>query len=494
MSALPSVLRNSAALLAGTGASKLLVLASYAILTRTLGPEGFGRYSLVFAWLAFFEVFTDSGLDALVAREGARDRPSVGRRLGDALILRVVLVAAALPIAVALAGPVTGAAIGGAVALAGLALLTSGRRPSLRSLLEIPFRLDLDLRLPILLAVLGEILHVALIAGPLRGAGVEGAVLAQAIAPLPFLFLLAAAVRRRADIRVRFDAGRLLRLLRTCAPFLGVLLLNVVLARVDVLMLQRMRGAHEVGLYAAPTRIVEVANLLAMLLMASVFPLFAAARDDEARVSRLFRESLRVLVGILAPLVAAQIAFAGPLVLMLFGRDWGGSATVLPWLAGAEILVYADIVITSRLLATGRERLNLRLLGAAAVTNVALNLVLIPEYGARGAAVATLVAYAVRVIGGFLPADGRALTRETLGAILPATVAGALAFAPSVIGGPWRAVAFAGGAIAYPVLLWLFGGVRLDDLRDLRAALGKTAPRREAGPAEDDVGDGPDRA
>ena len=45
----------------------------------------------------------------------------------------------------------------------------------------------------------------------------------------------------------------------------------------------------------------------------------------------------------------------------------------------------------------------LGMLAGAAVTNVALNLLLIPTHGARGAAIATLVAYGVRVVGGLLP-------------------------------------------------------------------------------------------
>ncbi|MCA9753391.1 MAG: oligosaccharide flippase family protein, partial [Gemmatimonadetes bacterium] len=376
MSAVSSVLRNSAVLLSGTIGSKLLVLFSYAVLTRTLGPAGFGRYSLVFAWIAFFEVFTDAGLDSLTAREAARDRESTGRRVGDALILRFLLAAITIPIAAWAFRVFTPEVTFPLAALAGLVLLTSARRASLRSALEVPFRIDLAMGLPTLLAVLAEAVHLGLVAGPLRRLGVEGAVAAQSLSPLPFLILLAIASHRRAAIRLRPDPARLGALARTSLPFVAVLIVNVVLARVDVLMLEYLRDSHEVGVYAAPTRVVEVANLLAILLMTSVFPLFAERRGEEARVERLFRESLRVLVAVVVPVVALQIAFAGPLVRMLFGRDWSASAAVLPWLALSEVLVYADIVITARLLATGRERLNLGLLAGAALANVALNLVL----------------------------------------------------------------------------------------------------------------------
>lgn len=474
MSSLPAILRNSAVLLTGTLLSKLLVLASYAVLTRTLGPAGFGQYSLLFAWIAFFEIITDSGLDALVQRESAQEPGETGRYVAEALVLRTLLAVGAVGAAVLLFRPLTGSELGAPlVALAAATLVTSSRRTSWRSLLETPFRIELDMRLPMILAVTAEVIHLALLVGPVREYGVTGAIAAQALAPLPLLAWILLAAHAKAPLRGRPSAARLATLARGTLPFALGLLANVILARVDVLMLERLRDSTEVGWYAAPTRIVEVANLLPAMLMASVFPLFARLREDVGAVARMFQESLRALVAGLIPLVGIQIVFAGPLLVTLFGDGWRPSADVLPWLALAEILIYADIVTTARLTATGRERLNLLLLAIAAAANVALNWYWIPAYGARGAAGATLVAYAVRVGVPWLLPPTRSLARETWSALTPAILAGLLAFGPAVLWDSWRIALFALGVVLYPPLLWLFGGLKVADFVTLRAVLRK---------------------
>jgi len=479
MSTLPALVRNSTLLTVGTAASKALVLAAYLLLTRALGPDDFGRYSLVFAYLAFFELVADCGLDALAVRQLARDGAgeAAERRLGDSLLLRALLILLVVPVA-ALAFPaITGnRADAPLVLLAGIALVGSNRRPSLRSLFEVPFRADLRMGLPTLLGVMSEGLHLALLAALLPGWGLPGAVGAQGLAPLPFLLLLGAISVRRLRPRVSFDAGRLVALFRKAAPLLGTLALAVMLARLDVLMLERMRGAHDVGLYAAPVRIVEVLNLLPMLLMTSVMPLFSRYTADPLMADRLFRASVRLLTIVIVPVIAFEIAFAGPIVTRLLGDAYAPSAAVLPWLALAELLICVDIVTGARLVATGLERRNLQLVLFATATNVGVNVWLIPVLGPRGAALATLAAFCVRIGAGLLFRDTRELTRLALRSLRPATLAGAVCFGASFLPGPARLPAFTFGIVAYPLALYLLGAVRIAELQRFLAALKDAAP------------------
>lgn len=473
MSTLPALVRNSTLLALGTVASKGLVLVAYLLLTRALGPEDFGRYALIFAYLAFFELIADCGLDTLSVRQMARDgvRGDTAQRLGDSLLLRLLLIALAVPGA-ALAFPLVTGQSGDAplVLLAGLTLVASNRRPSLRSLFEVPFRADLRMGLPTLLGVLTEVLHLLLLLWLLSTWGLAGAVGAQGLAPLPFLFVLAMFSMRRIRPRMQPNSRRLGALLLKAAPLLGILLLNVLLQRLDVLMLERMRDSVEVGLYAAPVRIVEVLNLLPILLMTSVYPLFSRYAAEPLMLDRLFRASLRVLVVVVIPVVALEIAFAAPIIRLLLGEAYAPSAEVLPWLALAEIGIYADIVIGARLVATRHERRNLQLVLFAMLTNLGVNLWLIPLLGARGAAVATLAAFSVRVLAGVLFSDTRALTVLAVRSLLPAAIAGLVCFGPAILLGDLRLAAFTFGVVAYPVALYVLGAVRPAEVTRLIAA------------------------
>jgi O-antigen/teichoic acid export membrane protein len=473
MSTASLLLRNSSVLLAGTFAAKGLVLLSYLILTRKLGAEAFGLYSFLFAYLAFFELFPDAGLETLLVREGARGEVRLARKVGDAWILRALLALVSLPLAVAalpLSTQNTEASF--FVLLGAIPWLTSNRRTSLRSLLDIPYRIRLRMGLPTLLNVLAEGAHVAILPAAIAAFGLAGAITAVGVAPLPFCLALAFFSARLLKPDLAFDPGALRALFRSALPLLGGLLLNFVLVRSDVLLLERLRGTLEVGIYSAPARLVETANFVPALLMTSVYPLLSASHPaDPARITKLFTISLRFLAALLVPVIALEIAFARPLVFLLFGESFAGSAPVLPWLAASEILIFVDIVFTARLLATNHDRRNVQLIAAAAAFNVAANLVLIPAYGATGAAAATILAYAVRLGCAFFFADTRSVSKEAIFAITPALAAGALASLVTMLAGA-RGWAAAGLAVfAYAFLLVLLRGVRPEEVREIGKAV-----------------------
>lgn len=473
MSSLPALVRNSLVLLAGTAASKALVFLSTLVLVRSLPAEGFGLYTLVFAWLSFFELLPDAGLDMLAVREAQAPGANRRRILGDALFARALLIAAAAPAAAALA-PLAGEdpELALLAALGALTWISSFRRASLRSLLDLPYRVALRMEVPAVLGAMAEAAHLAVLPVALAVAGVAGAVTAQGLAHLPFALALAALSFRRLRPELRPAPRVAAATLRRTAPLFGLLVANAVLARVDVLMLEAMRGSREVGIYAAPVRLVEVANLLPILLMTSVYPLLAAAGpSDPERVDRLSRRSLRFLAAVIAPVIVVETAFAGPLVRLFFGEQYGASAAVLPALAAAELLIFADIVMNARFVATGLEKRNLQLVAAAAATNVAANLVLIPAHGAAGAALATLLAYAVRVVASLGPRETRAAGRSALAAILPAAGAGAAAWGALTALGPGTPAGIGLAVVAYGGGLAALRGLRPEDLRQIRRAL-----------------------
>jgi O-antigen/teichoic acid export membrane protein len=165
-----------------------------------------------------------------------------------------------------------------------------------------------------------------------------------------------------------------------------------------------------------------------------------------------------------------EIVFAGPLVRRLFGADYAGSAAVLPVLALSELLIFADIVQNARFVATRLERRNLQLVVTAALTNVVANFLLIPEYGAVGAAAATLLAYGVRIAGGLLPAETRPAARDALRVLLPAGAAGAAALGVT----RWLGTGAAGlvaAAVTYAALLAALRGIRPEGAREILQAL-----------------------
>ena len=159
-------------------------------------------------------------------------------------------------------------------------------------------------------------------------------------------------------------------------------------------MLERLRGVEAAGTYAVAARLSEVWYLVPVALMGAVFPALWARRADEAAYARSLQASLDLLLALaLAVAIVVQV-FGAPIVHVLFGPRFAESVPVLQIHVWAGLFVFMRALLSRWLMAEDLLQFSLVTHLAGAVANVALNLVLIPRFGASGAAVATVISYA----------------------------------------------------------------------------------------------------
>jgi O-antigen/teichoic acid export membrane protein len=82
--------------------------------------------------------------------------------------------------------------------------------------------------------------------------------------------------------------------------------------------------------------------------------------------------------------------FSDLIIILIYGENFLQSIKILNVLAPAVLLFFLNFLLSNVLIASGREKLNAWNLVIATILNIFLNLALIPEYGAKGAAWATL--------------------------------------------------------------------------------------------------------
>jgi O-antigen/teichoic acid export membrane protein len=108
-----------------------------------------------------------------------------------------------------------------------------------------------------------------------------------------------------------------------------------------------------------------------------------------------------------AALLAPLIVWAGPIVHLLFGSEYGESADVLRVLAFYIFLDGLSPLISTTVNYLGQATKRIPIVVSALVINVILDLVLLPRVGVVGAAIGATVAYAV-----YVPAHFRICRRE----------------------------------------------------------------------------------
>ena len=181
------------------------------------------------------------------------------------------------------------------------------------------------------------------------------------------------------------------RLLRYGLPAHVGSLADLPIRRFDTLMLGASRGATELGVYTAAVNGAEVMFYLPTAVSSVLLP--AAASLDRQAARSLTRKVLMIVVAGTSAAAAVVVLGAPVLVRVLFGSEFADSVLPLQILALALVGTSIRIVLKSALLAQRRGGLSSAMTLATLVTIVALDLALIPRYGAVGAAAASAGAY-----------------------------------------------------------------------------------------------------
>jgi O-antigen/teichoic acid export membrane protein len=151
----------------------------------------------------------------------------------------------------------------------------------------------------------------------------------------------------------------------------------------------------------ADYRVVQPAAHLNVLVMTSFTLLFTPmaarlfARDDKAGIQELYWRTAVWIAVFTFPVFAATFALSHTLTVGMFGERYASSAPILALLSLGYYFSAALGFNGLTLRVYGLVRYSVVIAVLAAIANVALNLVLIPRYGALGAGIGTCLTLVV---------------------------------------------------------------------------------------------------
>ena len=465
-------LANAVLLLVTRTLSRVVVLVTVIVAQNALGRGSYGEFQTAIVFSSLSSIVADLGLQIVFTREAARHRDRLGRLLAVTLGARIPLAAAS-----------------GAVLAAGVALLA----PSLLSLVPSLYLLLLVMSFSTVLrscfyatqemrweviAIAGEtviLLGVTLLAA-YNHAPVHVYIDAYT-ASYGFTLLLGAVVvsRRYAPLRIAWRPDEARALLRSGLPFALAFALSTVYFRVDLVILQALRGFEQAGDYGAANKFLDGLGFVPQAVMSAVYPaLSIAATRGADQVRALYLRVYRLLALVGMPASVLCVALAPAIV-----ADTHTLATAAPSLRVLGATAFFLFVVNSFVFTLGamdRQLSFAALAGASVVVNVGLNLALIPLFGADQGPVAC--AWATVATEALLFVAGLVVLSRYLGGLpwvrplIPVAVSGA---AMAAVAWPLRDAAqpLAVGApvAAYCAAVLLTGALRPAELRPLIAAV-----------------------
>ena len=460
----------------------VLGLCAVSVATRSLGAENWGRVALTVAVAQLFFTVGVNWLLPPVARFGreALHRPERAAFLGSWLMAAVPALVVTLVAAVVFAATVGDVpARPGAAAAALIAILIVAT--AFARLVENLLQASARMRAHAVSLTAGRSVYLAAIAAMAAGGiASSAAVIVCAALALAVQGAIGMPAVESALRTVRGGERALTaRIVRYGAPGLIASIAGYVSDWVDVLVIDAYRATTDVGRYHVAYQTMVMTGAPAVALTMLMTPLITSWRldDDDPRVARYLERvvpQLSVLwcLGLLAMSLVAPLPFRA-----IFGAEFSASAEQFTVLLGAVAFQLVTASCGPVLAAYDLVGVVPRVLVAMAALNLALDLVLVPGIGARGAALATVASYALAAALYLVSAERRLGTSSRAALVPPAITAIVLL----VTAAPALRLGLAIGA-AVAIVAWARarGLFRLEDAAILDA-IGLPGPLRSGG-------------
>lgn len=377
----------------------MVALAVSLWMVRHLGPEGYGLLNFAAAFCAPFSAFLLASMNALLVRDLVREPENEASILGTAAIVK-------------LAGAVLGLVLGLATAMAVPAvdprslpliivvLVTSvfaaGEVSELWFQARSQGRVTAWIRSGV--SLLTSVVKVGLIVvdAPLIWFAAAGTLEVTLYCCGWTLALIRA---RRGAEPWMWDGRRALRLLTDGWPVVMAGIAAQIQAYYDQVLLAGMRSPEEVGHYAAGLRLVALFGSLPIALATAAAPeLTQAYRADTLLYHRRLRDVYRAMLAMFVVVAVPLVLFPELIVNWAFGANYAASAALLPLMTGRLLLTNLGVARGLHLTNEGLFRHGLVTAVIGMATNLGLNYLLIPTYGAQGCAFAALISFTVNIV------------------------------------------------------------------------------------------------
>jgi O-antigen/teichoic acid export membrane protein len=373
------------------GISVLLSLVSVGLLTRYLGTEGYGNFTLVFTYISLFAVLSDIGFNQLVVREFAGGVEKSEKIKASFLNIKFLLtiLAILLPILVLPFFPYSNfikiAIIIGTFAVASGNMVSYGT-----SLLQARLRLDLVALLDLAMKIVSVIVIVLFIKAQLNLYYIIGAVFIGNIVGLVSVF---AFVRQQLVFKLYIDINLAKRLLKLGIPVGISAFLAVLYFKVDTLMLSIFRSPTEVGIYGLSFKLFDNILMLWGLYMASVYPLLSKfyLETNPTKYKILIKNTLLVLLCLSLIIIFCGYAFTPFIMRILGGSKFFSSMLPFKILLLATPFFFLNSIFYYIILSFGKTKYLLLPLGLSLIFNIFMNLYAIPRFGYIGTSYITVI-------------------------------------------------------------------------------------------------------
>jgi O-antigen/teichoic acid export membrane protein len=385
-----SVLTNTLSLWLPDFLNPFLSFVLVMAISRYLGVDGLGEYSLVLAYAGIFQTLASLGLVSLIVREVAKKPEEVHVFLLNSVVFGTVSSVVSLG---AMIGLVHVMGYERSVFTASVVMAFSLLPSTPVWYMDGVFR-SFEKSHYVAITYLAEnIIRVAAcLLLVVSGYGIVP-VFMMSVAVRVFALALMARFYVKLLGRPRWQfRPDVWRLLVTQTPiFLNIAIFSTIHLNIDQIMLSKLKDLDSVGIYSAAMRLLTICIALPLAFSNALLPFFTREYGEGVQQLRSFVAQCcrHVFLGTF-PVVVGTMILADKIIATVYGAGFGASAPVLQVLIVSLVPFSTVFVLAQVLVTTDNQKVDMTINMVSAGINVALNFLLIPFYGEMGAVLANL--------------------------------------------------------------------------------------------------------
>ena len=364
------------------------------VLRRYLGRSFYGDYIYVISLATMFATLADFGSHLIAVREASQQEKKEGQIIANVIILRFLFSLSASGIMLVLiAIPKFAQGLNWPIMTACLIILALSFKNSLTIIFHTKLKLfyfSLMNFLTAFLAFFGTVFLTAINAGKKPTFFVLNLGLANFLA---FIFFLPLALRL---INLKFKPSKKIikRIIRQAAPMGGILLLFTLYSKIDTVILKLYQSSEAVGVYGLTYKIHENLNVMAAYLMNSLLPIFsklAVNKNKRSRFKKLFQTAFNLLLASGALLAGVTFLISPLIIRILTGGFLKKEIFCLRILVLATFFSFLNHLMGYTIIALRKQAKSFYIAGLALGFNLIVNLIFIPIFSFKAAAVNTVL-------------------------------------------------------------------------------------------------------
>ena len=385
-----TIIKNTFWLFLGEGIGRILKLIIIIYATRKLGVEGWGIFSYGLAFVSLFFILGDFGINTFITKEVSKDNANKQKYLATSIIIRVTLLMIFFTTALLFAPDLGKIKLSfGAILIFATFYLFESIREFAMSINRSLQKMEIEGFSKILINLLITIFGLILLFNNANPISLAIAYMLGSI--LSTVYIVWSIRGEFKGIILKFSKENFKIIYNFSWPVVIISLFGFLFS-LDTIMLGQMRSATDVGLYTTAQRLISFLAIVPGFIGTSIFPILSRNADDTNKLGNIFGKVMTIILAIGIPVTIGGIIFSKQITLLILGQSYIATAPVFAILMISILASFPNIFLMNLIFSKNLQKFFILATSLGVFLNIFLNFLVIPKYGAIGAAISTVIA------------------------------------------------------------------------------------------------------